>query len=184
MWLCFPRMPSAPSSASQPSSARTLLLLSHDWGPNADAIAHINQALARHLASFQVRKPHNDVIKMETFSALLAIYAGNSPVTGEFPAQKPVTQSFDVFFGLRLNKRLSKQSWSRWFETPSRPLWRHCNATMKSWHRDSSLYWPFVSGNHRWPKYEYAENAHESDNCSAFENHTLKIKATSSEPMS
>ena len=39
---------------------------------------------------------------METFSALLAICAGNSPVTGEFPAQWPVTQSFDVFFDLRL----------------------------------------------------------------------------------
>ena len=33
---------------------------------------------------------------METFSALLAICAGNSPVTGEFPAQSLVTQSFDV----------------------------------------------------------------------------------------
>ena len=40
---------------------------------------------------------------METFSALLAICAGNSPVTGEFPAQRPVTQSFDVFFDLHLN---------------------------------------------------------------------------------
>ena len=42
---------------------------------------------------------------METFSTLLAICAGNSPVTGEFPAQRPVTQSFDVFFDLRPNKR-------------------------------------------------------------------------------
>ena len=41
---------------------------------------------------------------MGTFSALLAIFAGNSPVTGEFPAQKPVTRSFDVFFDLCLNK--------------------------------------------------------------------------------
>ena len=44
------------------------------------------------------------------FSALLAICAGNSPVTGEFPSQIPVTRSFDVFFDLLLNKRLSKQS--------------------------------------------------------------------------
>ena len=49
--------------------------------------------------------------QMETFSTSLAIFAGNSPVTGEFPAQRPVTRSFDVFFDLRLNKRLSKQSW-------------------------------------------------------------------------
>ena len=52
----------------------------------------------------------------------------NSPVPGEFPAQRPVTRSFDVFFDLGLNKRLRKQSWGWWFETPSRPLRRHCNA--------------------------------------------------------
>ena len=40
--------------------------------------------------------------QMETFSALLALYAGNSPVTGEFPAQRAVTWSFDIFFDLRL----------------------------------------------------------------------------------
>ena len=65
---------------------------------------------------------------METFSALLAICAGNSPVPCEFPAQRPMTRTFDVFFYLRLNKRFSKQSWGWWFETLSRPLWRHCNA--------------------------------------------------------
>ena len=63
---------------------------------------------------------------METFSELLAICAGNSPVLGQFPKQRLVTRSFDVFFDLRLNKRLRKQSWGWWFETPSRPLWRHC----------------------------------------------------------
>ena len=67
--------------------------------------------------------------QMETFSALLAICAGNSPVPGEFPTQMPVTRSFDVFFDLRLNKWLSKQSWDWWFETLSCPLWRHCNGT-------------------------------------------------------
>ena len=46
--------------------------------------------------------------QMETFSAILAIVTGNSPVTGEFPTQKPVTRSFDVFIDLRLNTRLSK----------------------------------------------------------------------------
>ena len=56
------------------------------------------------------RNTHHDVIKSETFPALLAICAGNSPVTDEFPAQRPVTRSFDVFFDLYLNKRLSKQS--------------------------------------------------------------------------
>ena len=65
--------------------------------------------------------------QMETFSALLAICAGNSPVPGEFPAQRPVTRCFDVFLDLRLNKRLSKQWWGWWFETLSCPLWRHRN---------------------------------------------------------
>ena len=65
--------------------------------------------------------------QMETFSALLAIWAGNSPFPGEFPAQRPVTPCFDVFFDLRLIKRLRKQSRGWWFETLSRPLWRHCN---------------------------------------------------------
>ena len=65
--------------------------------------------------------------QMETFSALLAICAGNSPVPGEFPTQRPVTRSFDVNFDLSPNKRLSKQLWIWWFETQSCPLWRHRN---------------------------------------------------------
>ena len=60
------------------------------------------------------------------FSALLAICAGNSPVPGEFPTQRPVKRSFDVFFDLLLNKRWSKHSWGWWFEMLPRPLWRHC----------------------------------------------------------
>ena len=63
----------------------------------------------------------------KTFSALLAICAGNSPVPGEFPTQRPVTRSFDVYFDLRLNKRLCKQSWGWWLETLLCPLWRHSN---------------------------------------------------------
>ena len=47
---------------------------------------------------------------METFSALLAICAGNSLVPGEFPLQRPVMRSFDVFFYLHPNRQLSEQS--------------------------------------------------------------------------
>ena len=71
--------------------------------------------------------------QMETFSALLTICAGNSPVPGEFPAQRPMTRRFDVFFDLRLNKWLSKQSWGWWFETLSRPLWCHRNEICCCW---------------------------------------------------
>ena len=77
---------------------------------------------------------------METFSALLAICAGNSPPSGEFPAQRPVTRSSDVFFDLCLNKRLRKQSWGWWFETLSRPLWRHCNEKEHTYSAPSTLF--------------------------------------------
>ena len=50
-------------------------------------------------------------------------------VTGEFPSQRPVRQSFDVFFHLCLNKWLSKKSWGWWFQMQSRSLWCHCNVT-------------------------------------------------------
>ena len=64
---------------------------------------------------------------METFSALLAICARNSPVPGEFPTQRPVTWSFDVYFDLCLNKRLCKHSWGWWFGTLLCPLWCYSN---------------------------------------------------------
>ena len=71
------------------------------------------------------------VIKWEHFSVTV-LCKGNSPVTGGFPLQGSLKRSFDVFFDLRLNKRLSKQSRGRWFEKPSRSLWHHCNMKMQS----------------------------------------------------
>ena len=65
--------------------------------------------------------------QMETFSALLTLCEGNSPVIGEFPSRRPVTRTFDVFFDLRLNNWLRKPPRRRWFETPPCLLWRHCN---------------------------------------------------------
>ena len=84
--------------------------------------------------------------QMEIFSALLAFCAGNSPVTGEFPSQRPVTRSFDVFFDLHLNKRLSKQSWGWWFETPTCSLWRRCNAYL--WFPEQGCYDQNKGGQH------------------------------------
>ena len=56
------------------------------------------------------------------------IFRVTGHLCGEFTGdRRPVTRSFDAFFDLRLNKPLSKQSWGWWFETPSSPLWRHCN---------------------------------------------------------
>ena len=51
---------------------------------------------------------------METFSMLLALCAGNSPVTGEFPSQRPVTWSFDVYFDLRINGWVNNHETGNW----------------------------------------------------------------------
>ena len=69
---------------------------------------------------------HDDVIKWKHFPRNLPFVRGIHR-SRWIPTQRPVTRSFDVFFDLRLNKRLSKQPWGWWFETPSWSLWRHCN---------------------------------------------------------
>ena len=67
------------------------------------------------------------------------IFRVTGHLCGEFPAKRPVTRSFDVFFDLRLNKQLSKQSWGWWFEMLLHPLWRHCNViSVIIWNNDSN----------------------------------------------
>ena len=66
---------------------------------------------------------HDDVIKSKHFPRCWPFVRGT---TGR-RSQTPMERSFHIFFDLRLNKRLSKQSRRRWFETPSWSLWRHCN---------------------------------------------------------
>ena len=79
----------------------------------------------------EVESNKNDVIKLKHFPRhwffvrRIHRWPVNSPLKGQW--------SFDVFFDLRLNKRLSKQSRHRWFETPSHPLWRHCNEFLAIW---------------------------------------------------
>ena len=68
---------------------------------------------------------HDDVIKWKHLRVTGPLW-GESIGHRWFPSQRPVTQSFVVFFDLPLNKRLDKQSIRRWFETPSRSLWLHC----------------------------------------------------------
>ena len=62
---------------------------------------------------------HDDVIKWKHFPRCWPLVRG---IPGEFPTKRPVTRSFDVYFNVRPNKRLSKQSWGWWFETPSHPF--------------------------------------------------------------
>ena len=64
--------------------------------------------------------------EMETLSTLLAFCEGNPTVTGEFLAQRSVTQSFEIFFDLHLNKWLSKQSGLQWF----RRHWTYYDVTV------------------------------------------------------
>ena len=72
----------------------------------------------------KLKSYHDDTSSNGNIFLVTDLCAGNSPVTGEFPSHRPVTQSFGVFFDLLLNEPLGKQSWGWWFETPSRSLWR------------------------------------------------------------
>ena len=82
----------------------------------------------RHFPYLRVTSLNGNIFRVTGHSC------GEFTSPGEFPAQRPVTRSFGVFFNLRLNERLSKQSWGWWFETLSRPLWRRCNV-----HRDAYM---------------------------------------------
>ena len=100
--------------------------------------------------------PHGDIETLPAFMMTSSngnifrvtghLCAGKSPVSGEFPTQRPVTRSFDVFFDLCLHKRLSKQSCGWWFETPASSLWRHCNVTaLREWNHWSPVDYPHKS---------------------------------------
>ena len=102
------------------------------WNPIHITYHHVVQASA------------GGCVMMTSFSSSLALCAGNSPVTGGFPSQRPVTQSFDVFFDLHLNKQLSKQSKRWWFETLKRSLWRHCNVEASTRGSGAALGWDEV----------------------------------------
>ena len=104
--------------------------------PIDDVIMPLCTLMARCLQlryiSFLLQNNPDDVIKWKHFPGYWPVVQGirGSPVNSP---QRPVTRSFDVFFDLRLNKRLSKQSWGWWFSTPSRSLWRRCNV-WAPWH--------------------------------------------------
>ena len=116
---------------------------------NADTHTHTNNQIFSkniHTAAFwhailtYVNKYAHDVVVLCVAKVVSMMTSSNGNIfrvtgplcgeftgPGEFPAQSPVTRIFDVFFDLRLNKRLSKQPWGWWFETPSWSLWRQCN---------------------------------------------------------
>ena len=130
-WIRWQTVLSLTGKSSAPSQYKDRLSRSGDF--------HYKDKTVVRLAFPYNGNPYTDIKtslsrwrhQMETFSTLLVICAGISPLTCEFPAHRPVTASFDVFFDLRLYKRLSKQSWGWWFDTLSRPLWRHCNVVRR-----------------------------------------------------
>ena len=89
----------------------------------------------------------------ETFSALLALCAGNSPLAGEFPSQSQWREATMFSLICALKKHWIKQWRRRWFETPAHSLWRHCNGLTVDrpslwwhllWWKWFPYYWPFV----------------------------------------
>ena len=81
---------------------------------------------------------HDDVIKWKHFPRHWPFVRGIHRWPVNSPHKRPVTRRFDVFLDLRLNKPLSKQSWSWGFEAPSRPSWRHSNEEW--WHTQRYIY--------------------------------------------
>ena len=86
---------------------------------------HRRQSICRHNVN-QYDFPAN---RTDTIGMMTSSNSHIFRVTGHLSHKVQWRGAFDVFFDLRPNKRLSKQSWDWWFETPSRPLWRHCNGT-------------------------------------------------------
>ena len=86
--------------------------------------------LIRHNTQMTSVKWWNDIMMTSSNGNIFRVtgpLCGEFTGPGEFLAQRPVTRSFDAFFDLRPNKRLSKQLGGWWFETQSWSLWRHCN---------------------------------------------------------
>ena len=100
-----------------------------------------------------------DQIPMMTSSSgnlfrVIGPLCGDSPVTGEFPSQRPVTRSFNVFFDLHTNKWLSKQLRRWWSEMASRSSWRHCNVSHWQGYKSPYLILPNEPPTHyHWANY-------------------------------
>ena len=101
----------------------------HDWlvliinPPNSPICFAIllSPLLETSMKTLERQQTHDDVMKWKHFPRYWPFVRGIH--------RSPVARSSDVFFDLRLNKRLSKKSRGWRFETPSGPLWRHRNAT-------------------------------------------------------
>ena len=91
------------------------------------SVLHIIDAVTQQPLGWFILNKYDDVSKWKHCPRYWPFVQGihRGPVNS--PHKWSVMRSFHVFFDLCLNKRLSKQLWGWWFETPSYPLWRHCN---------------------------------------------------------
>ena len=114
---------------------------------SCDVILHYNDVIMGAIASWITSLTivywtvYSDADQRISKLRATGLHAGNSPGTSEFPAQMASNaENASIWWGhhvcniirhdMRLNKRLSKQSWGWWFKTLSRPLWRHCNVML------------------------------------------------------
>ena len=103
--------------------------------PEVELSALISCDICSSLFNFMMTSSNGNIFRVTCH------LCGESPFTGKCFAQRPVTRSFDVFFDLRLNERLSKQSWGWWFETPPHPLWCHSNIELFLWMHMHEVVW-------------------------------------------
>ena len=103
------------------------VLYSHNFSSASEATLNNLFQIGRYQTTQNSSPVYDDVIKWKHFSVLPTLCERNPPVTNGFPSKRLVRRSFGVFFDLRMNKRLKKQSICWWFEKPLRTLWRHCN---------------------------------------------------------
>ena len=116
---------------------------------------------------------HDDVIRWKHFPRYWPFVRG---IHRWIPSQRPETRNFDVFFDIRLNKRLSKQSWGWWFDTPSGPLLRHCNVDIIDGHsKDISRIASWNISLHEWrqPILSHLNTMTYGHNIWSFEGHKL-----------
>ena len=110
------------------------------WSQTLETIKMVNQLLNLYTIALSSNWYVHNVIKLFMMTSSNGkIFHVTGPLCGEFtgpsefPTLRRVRRSFDVFFDLRLNKRLSKQPWGWWFETPSWSLWHQCNVVMTTY---------------------------------------------------
>ena len=99
------------------------LFLANYWHDSTNFVDHV-----KGLLSDGAKIYHDDIIKWKHFPHYWPFVRGihRSPVNSPHKGQWRGALMFSLICAL--NERLSKQSWGWWFETPSRSLWRHCNA--------------------------------------------------------